>query len=76
MKFVNYSLVLFILINIFLVFANVINPSWTVTQINRWLESTHSFNRLLKQEEIQSTPLITFGGEVSAVIEIKTPQKN
>lgn len=76
MKFVNYALVFFIVINIFLVFANVFNPSWTVTQINRWLESTHSSNRLIKQDEIQSTPLITIGGEVSAVIEIKKPQKN
>jgi hypothetical protein len=76
LKFVKYSLVLFILINIFLVFANVINPSWAVSQINRWVESTHPSNRLLNQDVIKSTPAIALGGEVSAVVETQTPQKN
>ena len=76
MKFVKYSLVLFILINIFLVFANVINPSWAVSQINWWVESTHPSNRLLNQDVLKSTPAISLGGEVRAVVETQTPQKD
>jgi hypothetical protein len=76
LKFVKYSLVLCILINILLVFANVINPSWAVRQINWWVESTHPSNRLLNQDVLKSTPAIALGGEVRAVVETQTPQKD
>ena len=76
MKFVKWFLVILILINTLLVFVNVINPTWAVTQINHWLESTNSSERLLNQEAIKNTPSISLGGEVSTVIETQAAQKN
>jgi hypothetical protein len=76
LKFVKWLLVIFILVNTLLVFVNVINPIWAVTQINHLLESTKSSERLLNQETIKNTPGISLGGEVSTVIETQASQKN
>jgi len=76
LKFVKWLLVLFILINILLVFANVINPTWTVGYINQWLESPHSSERLLNQDVIKNVPTISIGGEVSAAVDNQTSPKN
>ncbi len=76
MKFVKWFLVILILINTLLVFVNVINPTWAVTQINHLLEPTNSSERLLNQEAIKNTPSISLGGEVSTVIETQAAQKN
>ena len=76
MKFVKWLLVFFILINILLVFTNVINPTWTVAHINQWIESPQSSGRLLNQDSIKNTPALSLGGEVRAVVENQTPQKN
>ena len=57
-------------------FGNIFNPPWVVKQIDEWLESTHSSERLLNQETIKNTPPIQFDGEVKAVIETQSKAKN
>jgi hypothetical protein len=76
LKFVKWFLVILILINTLLVFVNVINPTWAVTQIIHLFDSTHSSERLLNQEAMKNTPGISLGGEVRTVIETQASQKN
>ena len=76
LKTIKWLLILCIFINVVLIFSNIFNPTGTIEQIDRWLESSNSPERLLSEEVIKNIAPITINGEVKAVLEVEKTKKN
>lgn len=59
-----------------LVFSNIFNTAWTIEQIDLWLGSPNSSERLIPEEGQKNVPPIVINGEVSANIERENINKN